>query len=413
MAIFRFSAIVIKRSEGRSATAAAAYRAGMEIIDARTGETFDYTRKAGILHTAILAPDHAPAWMRDRAELWNGVEQAEKRKDAQLAREVQVALPHELTTAQQIALAREYVDTEFVGLGMVADLAIHAPDREGDQRNAHAHIMLTMREIDGDGFGQKAREWNAKPQLEHWREAWAAHVNRALKREGHEARIDHRTLEAQGTDREPSVHIGPNAMEMERRGISTGRGDHNREIAAASGQRQRVGVQLADINSRIAEFECQVQPSPSPEDQAETPCPAQPQPERPAADQAATLAPAAGQPPELSRRRRVADRYALLIEQNHPERAPSRSTKSLNGDDSATTTANDDGTPHGTTALPVQVTVPQQLRKASLSLRQRLLALFRKLARALTMRAPPGGAEPPRPARPSTRLRRRLSRPKV
>ena len=314
MAIFRFSAGVIKRSAGRSATGAAAYRAGMEITDARTGQTFDYTRKGGVLHTAILTPDNAPAWMQDRAKLWNAVELGEKRHDAQLAREVQLALPHELTAAQQIVLAHEFAAAEFVSRGMVADIAIHGPDREGDERNVHAHIMLTMREIDGGDFGQKAREWNAKPLLEHWREAWADHANRALEREGHAARIDHRTLEAQGIDREPSIHLGPNAMEMERRGISTDRGDHNRLIAANDELRRQIGVELADVTRQIAELERmqgiarhadevwkKFEPPSSAEEQAGTPQPGR-------------QAPGKGQ--------RKPNRYTLLIEkQQHPERA--------------------------------------------------------------------------------------------
>ncbi len=200
MAIYHFDASVISRSKGRSATAAAAYRTAEVINDHRTGEVHDYTRKGGVLHTEIIAPDTAPAWVQDRAALWNAVEQVERRKDAQVAREVRVALPSALTTEQNADLVRSFVREQFVDRGMIADVAIHAPGREGDQRNHHAHIMLTTREVGPEGFGAKNRDWNAKERLVDWRQSWAEHVNDTLERHNIHERVDHRTLVAQRED---------------------------------------------------------------------------------------------------------------------------------------------------------------------------------------------------------------------
>jgi len=255
MAIYHLSTQVLKRSEGRSATAAAAYRSGCTIADERTGQTFDYTRKQGVLHEEILAPAHAPEWMKDRAQLWNAVEKGEKRKDAQVAREIDVALPHELAPDKQVALVREFVGAAFVAEGMVADFAIHAPSRKGDERNTHAHIMLTMRELEGDGFGKKVRAWNDKERLAGWRESWAAHVNRALEREGVSAQVDHRSLEAQGIDREPQIHQGPAVAELTRRGIETERQETASEIEAGNEARKNLQGELSDIREQIAALE--------------------------------------------------------------------------------------------------------------------------------------------------------------
>ena len=188
---------MISRSQGRSATAAIAYRVAERIEDRRTGLVFDYAAKGGVDHTEILAPDHAPDWVRDRSELWNRVEESETRKNSQVAREVRVALPAELTHDERVALVRGFAQAQFVDRGMVADIALHAPGREGDERNHHAHILLTTREVDADGFTTKNRDWNKVEVLEGWREAWARDSNAALERAGIEDRVDHRTLVAQ------------------------------------------------------------------------------------------------------------------------------------------------------------------------------------------------------------------------
>jgi MobA/MobL family. len=209
---------MISRSQGRSVTAASAYRVAERIEDRRTGLTFDYAAKGGVDHTEILAPDHAPDWVHDRSELWNRVEESETRKNSQVAREVRVALPDELTHAQRVALVRDYAQTQFVDRGMVADIALHAPGRAGDERNHHAHILLTTREVDADGFTTKNRDWNKVEVLEGWRKAWARDSNAALERAGVEDRVDHRTLVAQ---RDEALELASAARE---------RGDEGAEL---------------------------------------------------------------------------------------------------------------------------------------------------------------------------------------
>lgn len=147
MAIYHCSIKVISRGKGKSAVAAAAYRAGEKITNEFDGMTHDYTHKGGVVHTEILLPDHAPAEYTDRAVLWNEVEKIEKAKNAQLAREIEIALPRELTREQGISLVREYVERHFVAAGMCADVCLH--DTGGG--NPHAHIMLTMRPFDEGG----------------------------------------------------------------------------------------------------------------------------------------------------------------------------------------------------------------------------------------------------------------------
>lgn len=212
MAIFHLSAKVISRSSGRSATAAAAYRAGQKILDMRTGNCFDYTRKKDVSYREIFTPLNSPDWVRDRQKLWNAVELAELRKDAQVAREVEVALPRELNSSQQIDLINRFVRSQFIKIGMVADVVIH--DKEG---NPHAHILLTTRDIGADGFSQKNRTWNSKELLEKWRSQWEIQCNRRLSIAGHHSRIDHRSLEAQGIDRIPTVHIGTSSVAVKTR----------------------------------------------------------------------------------------------------------------------------------------------------------------------------------------------------
>jgi hypothetical protein len=202
----------------------AAYRSGEYLEDERTGEKKFY-RRGHKPESVILAPEHSPEWIKDRNRLWNEVEKMEKRKDAQLCREINVALPKEFTAEQQRAVLYEFCQREFVERGMVADVAIH----RDDENNPHAHIMLTMREVGQNGFGQKVREWNDRALIEQWREAWANDVNRIFEQLQRPERIDHRSFERQGiTDRMPTIHEGPTVREMERRGIRTDRGDLNR-----------------------------------------------------------------------------------------------------------------------------------------------------------------------------------------
>jgi hypothetical protein len=229
VASYHLSAAPIKRSAGRSVVAAAAYRAGELLHDGH--EAHDYTRRSGVHETAIIGPDNAPEWAFDRGRLWNMVESVEKRGDAQLAREVRLALPCELTDEQRADLVFNYCRDVFVKEGMMADIAIHRPDRHGDQRNHHAHVLLTMREIDGGGFAAtKQRAWNRKEALQEWREQWEVYSNRALEGAGSENRIDHRSFKDRGLDYEGTLHLGPKQSGMERRGVASATGDYNRHV---------------------------------------------------------------------------------------------------------------------------------------------------------------------------------------
>ena len=236
MAIYHCSAKVIGRSGGRSATGAAAYRAGEKIIDQRSGVVHDYSRKGGVDHSEVIAPSGSPAWATDRSVLWNQVEQVEKRKDAQLCREVEVALPRELSLDGMRSLASDYARETFVAKGMVADINIHHADTE----NPHAHILLTTRVIDRDGFGKKNRDWNRKELLQQWRSSWEKHANRALEKAGVAERIDHRSLSAQGIERIPQLHVGVKVVEMEQRGIATERGARALAIEQANAELQQL-----------------------------------------------------------------------------------------------------------------------------------------------------------------------------
>ena len=278
MAIYHCSIKVISRGKGKSAVAAAAYRAGEKIKNEFDGETHDYTRKGGVVHTEILLPDHAPAEYADRATLWNAVEKIEKAKNAQLAREIELALPRELTREQGISLVREYVKRHFVAAGMCADVCLH--DTGGG--NPHAHIMLTMRPFDErDAWGAKqkkeyildrdgnkiydpkkrqykcksvpATDWNEQTKAEEWRAAWAQFCNQALEQNGHTERIDHRSYERQGIDQIPTVHLGVAASAMEKRGIRTERGDLNREIEITNKSLRQLKARIGKLREWLKE----------------------------------------------------------------------------------------------------------------------------------------------------------------
>ena len=207
MAIYHFTSQVFTRSKGHSAVGKAAYRAAEKLHDERLDKTFDYKNKSDCFYKEILAPKNAPKEYSDREKLWNAVEDIEKRKDSQVAREMQFALPKELTQEQNIKLAKEFVRDEFISRGMIADLCIHAGHGK-DQ--PHAHVMLTTREVSSNGFGQKAREWNDKSLYGSWREKWANYTNKHLAKAGLDIQIDHRSNKERGIDLEPQNKIGPN-----------------------------------------------------------------------------------------------------------------------------------------------------------------------------------------------------------
>ena len=265
MAIYHYSVNIISRSAGRSATAAAAYRAGEKIKDNQTGEIHDYTKKKGVDEKFILAPPSAPSWVYDRAKLWNKVEEVERRKDSQLSREINIALPTELDKTQQVKLVREFVTDEFVKEGMIADVAFH----NLNSHNPHAHIMLTMREINQQGFGFKNRDWNKKELLEKQRSAWAVQTNKALELAGVRQTIDHRSLEEQGVNRIPQIHIGVAANAMMKRGIATERGELYQEIAEANRNIELHEFHLGLASKLEAMYQNSPSLSPEPEEQQE------------------------------------------------------------------------------------------------------------------------------------------------
>ncbi|MDI4664123.1 Ti-type conjugative transfer relaxase TraA [Xanthobacter autotrophicus] len=238
MAIYHLHVKVISRKSGQSAVAAAAYRSASRLRDERLGRVQDFSAKRGVVHSEVLLPENAPERWSDRERLWNDVEAFEVRKDAQLAREVEFAIPREMTQAQGIELARDFAQSEFVDQGMIADLNVHWDIGEDGMPKPHAHVMLTMRSVDENGFGPKVRDWNATQMVERWRERWAELANERLAELDIDARIDHRSLEAQGIDLEPQSQIGAPAQRIEGEGIEAAdRADMHREIARNNGAR--------------------------------------------------------------------------------------------------------------------------------------------------------------------------------
>jgi len=242
MAIYHYQMKTISRGQGRSATAAAAYRAAEKIYDHRTDLTHDYSRKAGVLMAEVITPDGQDL---ERGHLWNLVEESEKRINSTLAREVIVALPCELDPKAQQTLVKEYAKGLAERTGWAVDVAVHAGGRGGDKRNIHAHILCTTRRFDRDENGfpvlkEKTRAWDVRPSgaelVKIERKEWEAAVNRALERAHLQARVDCRSHADRGTGLEPLIHLGPTAMAMERKGVKTERGELYRDIARNNGQ---------------------------------------------------------------------------------------------------------------------------------------------------------------------------------
>ena len=241
MAIYHCSVKTISRSSGQSIIAAAAYRHACTLASSGTVEQFDYGKKKGVLASKIIVPKGAevPSWVFDREELWNAAEAAETRKNSRLGREVVIALPAELSHGEMETLVEEFSSWIAGRYGVVVDAAIHEPGNKGDARNWHAHLLLTSRRITKEGFGEKTRELDDKKrgpeEVESIRAAWETLANGALLRAGRgERQIDHRSYEAQGKNRVPTVHLGHTAAALERAGIATRLGDCNREAEAAN-----------------------------------------------------------------------------------------------------------------------------------------------------------------------------------
>ena len=278
IAIYHCSIKIVSRGKGKSAVAAAAYRSGEKLTNEWDGLTHDYTKKGGVVHSEILLPAHAPPAFSDRSTLWNSVELSEKSNNAQLAREVEIALPVELSREEQTRLVREYCSSQFVSKGMIADFNLH--DTGGG--NPHAHILLTMRPLDEKGSwlpkskkeyvldenGEKIRlpsgryktrkvdlvDWNNRENAEVWRRAWADLANDFLAQNNRPERIDHRSYERQGIDQLPTVHVGVSAMQMEKKGIVTERGELNRNIKAANRILREIRRLVRGLKDWIAEL---------------------------------------------------------------------------------------------------------------------------------------------------------------
>lgn len=217
MAIYHLSAKIIKRSDGRSSVAAAAYRVGITLHDERQNLTFSYERKENVLHSEILLPTTAPLEFLSREKLWNAVEKKETRKNSQTAREIEVALPRELSLEQHKKIVRDFIQKNFVDIGMCADFAIHTTKNN----NPHAHIMLTTREVDEDGFTTKNRDWNDKELLKSWRKNWEVTINEELEKNQVEEKVTCESFETLGiTDKQPQIHVGVVAMSLERKEIA-------------------------------------------------------------------------------------------------------------------------------------------------------------------------------------------------
>lgn len=250
MAIFHMHAQVIGRTKGRSCVAAAAYRSGQRLtIDkeaaihyAGNRRVFDYSRRHAVMLSEIIPPEHSPEWARNRESLWNQAELAEKRVNSQTAREIEVSLPRELSLESQNEIVREFVRDNFTSKGMVADYSIHwdgALD-DGSPNNPHAHIMLSLREIQEDGFGKKRREWNDKSNLYAWRKAWSHGVNRALEKEGFSQRVSHRSHADRGVQLEPTIKLWASPSNEHGRGeISQNQVDRLREVLNSNAQKIR------------------------------------------------------------------------------------------------------------------------------------------------------------------------------
>lgn len=263
MALYHFHVGQIKRSAGRSAVECAAYRAGEKLYSEYYGLVSDYTRKGGVMYTEILLPPHAPREYADRQTLWNAVEDAERNRNAQLAYSFDIALQNEFTMKENIELARKFLLDNFVSRGMIADFAVHQPDRENGISNPHFHVMCPIRPLNPDGtWGAKQRrvyradgkfdampttDWGKPETLEAWREAWAALCNAKFEEMGLTCRIDHRSYERQGVEQIPTVHEGVAVRQMEAKGIVTDKGEHSRWIKSASTMLRTLGERIKTL----------------------------------------------------------------------------------------------------------------------------------------------------------------------
>ena len=285
MALYHFHADLIHRSKGQAVVAAAAYRAGEKLYDEYYGNDADYTKKGGVVYTEIFLPSQAPAKYKGRTTLWNAVEKAEKHPKAQLAYSYDIALQNELTLEENIALARRFVQEQFVAKGMIADFAVHAPDK--DVPNPHFHVLCPIRPVLENGqWGEKQNreyvldeqgnrvrdesgayvfkavpttDWGQKETLAIWREEWANYVNRAFEEKGLSCRIDHRSNAERGMDELPTVHEGPAVRAMEAKGIVTEKGELNRIIRKLNASLREIRKKLRSVLDWLSEIKEKMQ----------------------------------------------------------------------------------------------------------------------------------------------------------
>ena len=282
MALYHFHVSRVLRSRGQSSVEAAAYRAGERLEDSYYGKIADYTAKGGVICSEILTPDYVPEFFHNREYLWNAVEEIEKHPKAQLAYSFDFALQNEFSMEENIVLARRFVLENFVAKGMIADMAIHDPDKHGGIQNPHVHVMCPIRPMNRDGtWGEKQRreylfdmdgnpildkngkqkynavpttDWNRPETLEKWRESWANLVNAEFEKHGLDCRVDHRSYVDQEIDLIPQIHEGPHVRKMEAKGIITENGELNRWIKEINKGIVSLSKQLKDILANIAEL---------------------------------------------------------------------------------------------------------------------------------------------------------------
>ena len=278
---FHFNISIISRGKGKSAVASAAYISCEKLTNEWDGVTHDYHNKKGLEHKEIFLPENAPKEFLDRSILWNSVELNEKAINAQLARNFIIALPKELSLEENKDLIREFIQENFVSKGMIADLAIHQGNDEGNG-NIHAHIMTTVRPFNQDGtWGAKSKkeylldeqgnkilgkngkpktrkidltDWNNKDNAEKWREHFATLCNQYLEKAGEQKRVDHRSYKRQGKEEIPTIHLGASASALERKGVETEKGNINREIKKHNSIVKAVRERIAELTSWLNNF---------------------------------------------------------------------------------------------------------------------------------------------------------------
>jgi len=292
LSLYHFHVTQIKRSAGQSAIASAAYRSGEKLYSQYYGETSDYTRKSGVVCAGTLLPSHAPPEYADREALWNSVEQSEKHPKAQLAYSFDIALQKEFTMEENIALVKQFLTDHFISRGMIADYAVHAPEKDGGITNPHFHVMCPIRPLNPDGtWGAKQKreyvldehgnrirdgngnyifnavsttDWGTPETLEEWRQAWAELCNAKFAEKELAEHIDHRSYERQGIEKLPTIHEGPAVRQMEAKGIQTDKGSLNRMIRKLNQMRKNIIAILKEIADLIREIKEELSAPPEP-----------------------------------------------------------------------------------------------------------------------------------------------------